>query len=717
MNALLTGVALLVAATAAADPPQVPGPNGWNINVVDAVEVGTPFPIHIDGPTAFVGYPGMLSVLDITTPTSPVRIGFALLAGPCSNMARNGDILYCSVGGGYLQIVDVSILDAPVVIATLAVGGSSLDVDGNHLFIEHGNGVRVYDVTDPTNPALVAYFTSTNPRDLVARNGYVYVATNSHLQIVDASDPTNPVQVAMFFVGGGPLAIDIEGSHVYAICDSPNFGFHVIDVSTPSLPTEVSHVFMPGLRHFAVENDYAYLVDDRNHLLRILDITDPANPIEQPPFPPCNARYLLRTDVSGSIAGVTSQQNGICFVDVSNPDSTSSLVFQKALDPVNSVAVAGGHIALSVDYGDLVTLNRYDSALRYFSGLYDPDIDNSRVVVRGDYAYVAMCASWELAGGLHIFDIADPKHPAMVGQLSSPCAYVVCAGENYIYFAHYYEVWTVDVSDPTFPQKVGELPLLVTDLFAKEPYLFAAAEHSLAAIDVSNPTAPSVVSSLPLGGYLWGLWIVAAPTGQVSYAYVTAGTNVWIVDISDPHYLSLVGNIPATSATSIRVRDRYGYLSDANHLRIFDLSNATNPVEVGNIETATLSGVGGIAVAPPYIYAVTTGPLLTLETPLITNVPNTPRASISLKQNYPNPFNPSTRIVFDIPSREYTRLEIFDVRGRLVRALVDETLSAGAHSVDWDGRDWMRRDAPSGVYFYRLRAAGKTETKKMILLK
>ncbi len=90
--------------------------------------------------------------------------------------------------------------------------------------------------------------------------------------------------------------------------------------------------------------------------------------------------------------------------------------------------------------------------------------------------------------------------------------------------------------------------------------------------------------------------------------------------------------------------------------------------------------------------------------------------SFSLSQNYPNPFNPSTTIQFSIPYVESTRwgvsLKIYNILGNEITTLVNQSLSPGTYSVDWDASNY-----PSGLYFYTLRSGDYTETKKMILLK
>ncbi|MCI0453139.1 MAG: C25 family cysteine peptidase [Candidatus Latescibacteria bacterium] len=92
-------------------------------------------------------------------------------------------------------------------------------------------------------------------------------------------------------------------------------------------------------------------------------------------------------------------------------------------------------------------------------------------------------------------------------------------------------------------------------------------------------------------------------------------------------------------------------------------------------------------------------------------------ARFALGQNYPNPFNPTTTIAFDVPSTGRVSLIVYDVTGARVRTLVDQSVRAGGHRVEWDGRNDARNPVGSGVYFYRLAANGAVLTKKMVLLK
>lgn len=94
-----------------------------------------------------------------------------------------------------------------------------------------------------------------------------------------------------------------------------------------------------------------------------------------------------------------------------------------------------------------------------------------------------------------------------------------------------------------------------------------------------------------------------------------------------------------------------------------------------------------------------------------------PAVRLTLAQNQPNPFRAGTQIHFGLPETESVRLDVFDVTGRLVRRLVDGTLPAGDHAVEWDGRTDAAASMPSGVYLYRLEGGGEAVERRMLLLR
>jgi hypothetical protein len=83
----------------------------------------------------------------------------------------------------------------------------------------------------------------------------------------------------------------------------------------------------------------------------------------------------------------------------------------------------------------------------------------------------------------------------------------------------------------------------------------------------------------------------------------------------------------------------------------------------------------------------------------------------------PNPFNPRTTVSFTLPAAGHATLTIYDSRGMEVARMVDEAVSTGLHTVNWDGRDASGASVPSGIYFCRLSTAWGVESRKMNLIR
>ncbi len=84
-------------------------------------------------------------------------------------------------------------------------------------------------------------------------------------------------------------------------------------------------------------------------------------------------------------------------------------------------------------------------------------------------------------------------------------------------------------------------------------------------------------------------------------------------------------------------------------------------------------------------------------------------------ESLPNPFSSATTLRYSLPRTQRIRLAVYDATGRELAVLAEEVEQAGEHVVRWAGRDDTGRALPSGVYFSRLEAAGRTITRKLVL--
>ena len=86
-------------------------------------------------------------------------------------------------------------------------------------------------------------------------------------------------------------------------------------------------------------------------------------------------------------------------------------------------------------------------------------------------------------------------------------------------------------------------------------------------------------------------------------------------------------------------------------------------------------------------------------------------------QNYPNPFNPTTTLRYDLPEQGHVRITIYDMLGREVKTLINQTQDAGYKSVIWDATNDYGKPVTAGIYLYQIQAGEFVHTKKMVLLK
>ena len=112
-------------------------------------------------------------------------------------------------------------------------------------------------------------------------------------------------------------------------------------------------------------------------------------------------------------------------------------------------------------------------------------------------------------------------------------------------------------------------------------------------------------------------------------------------------------------------------------------------------------------------YIIRNTDLISIESIDLTLLPE----NYELAQNYPNPFNPNTIIKYQLPEATLINLNIYNIKGQLVKTLVNEMQNAGYYNIIWNGCNNDNKELPSGFYIYRLSGENYIESKKMLLLK
>jgi len=249
--------------------------------------------------------------------------------------------------------------------------------------------------------------------DVYVSGSYAYVAAyEDGLKVIDISDPTNPVEVGHFNYIGYAHHVYVSGSYAYVVTWQD--GLKVIDISDPTNPVEVGH-FDDGdyPESVYVSGSYAYVGYNgyNAEILKIIDISDPTTPTKVGDFDD-GGEFVLNLYVSGSYAYVAEAWDGLAIFNISDPTTPSKV----------------GH--------------------------FDDDGFVQDVYVSGSYAYVADCID-----GLEIIDISDPTDPVEVGHFDDGGgAESVYVSGSYAYVATDEDgLKVIDISDPTAPVKVGQI--------------------------------------------------------------------------------------------------------------------------------------------------------------------------------------------------------------------------------------------------------------------
>ena len=174
-----------------------------------------------------------------------------------------------------------------------------------------------------------------------------------------------------------------------------------------------------------------------------------------------------------------------------------------------------------------------------------------------------------------------------------------------------------------------------------------------------------------------------------------AGTDQFRLTGRDPIDLELLANDTDTNEDTLRVARVYSPQEGSIRER-FD----------GGLRYYPPSGYSG---TDRFVYVVTDGKGATARATAEIEIPAPEQ--FMLEANAPNPFRGQTTIRFSLPDRQHVYLDVYDILGRRIRQLVNATLPAGQHDAVFDARG-----TSSGVYFYRIRAGGYTETRKMVVV-
>ena len=205
----------------------------------------------------------------------------------------------------------------------------------------------------------------------------------------------------------------------------------------------------------------------------------------------------------------------------------------------------------------------------------------------------------------------------------------------------------------------------------------------------------------------------------------TTKLNITITSVNDPPQITKVPS-PTINNDSL-----YVFIIDS-----VDYNDPDNDVCTLTINQGNYYSVSGDTIQPSLefsgtlnvLFSISDGELSSDDTLLITVTSlgiHSPDQEMStqlpeqfaLHYNYPNPFNPTTTISYDLPEQAQVTLSIYDLLGKKIKTLVNQSQDTGNKIVMWDGTDEVGRQVSAGVYLYHIQAGHFSRTRKMLFLK
>jgi hypothetical protein len=262
-----------------------------------------------------------MRIIRIPSPLEPVDMGEYDRPGHAYAVAVRGNYAYVSDSAPGIKIVDVSDRSNPREVSRFAFwyGTDGLVIDGTTLYTCDGDGLRLWDISNPLAPSMLGVcHTPGRVLEVAVSGSYAYAADDwPGVRIIDCSDRHNPILRGYWDTLGWTLDIVAVGTTVYTVDEWA--GLRIVDASNPLNPVEIGYWDTPvEATGVDVVGDYAYVADAWGGL-RIINVSDPTRPVEVSSIGTSGS--AIRVQVVGGYAYVGADTGGLRIIDVSNPRS------------------------------------------------------------------------------------------------------------------------------------------------------------------------------------------------------------------------------------------------------------------------------------------------------------------------------------------------------------------------------------------------------------
>jgi len=491
------------------------------------------------------------------------------------------------------------------------IGGSVFAVAkaGNYAYVGMGPRLLVMDVQDPTQPIVLGQtnvLSDTVSRIRVVGN-YAYLSVDEGLSIVDVSSPGAPAQVGFFDTFGPLYDIAISDTLAYLaegrVWDGSQFlggGLRIIDVSDPANPIQSSYLNTnQSSNGISLLGTYAYLNNSSGTAgFRVIDISDPALPNE---VNFVNVFSVLGfSTINNGYLYFASPTDGLLIFDLADPQNPVSVTSYDTPSETSDVFINNNRAYLA-DYSSMIILDISTPSSPMLLGSYHTTASAIlQVSTDSDFAYLA-----NRNEGFKVIDVSDAAAPDEVAAYDVFTPYKIEVENGYAYLMDYDEgLHILDLANGIAPEIVGSYgPQFTNDLKVSGDSAYLVVGSTLIILDIAIPSSPTLTIQYPISGTAQALDIVG------NYAYVAdyAG-GLQVIDISNPQAPSISGALGLpSSARHVAVANGFAYVvgSSSNNVYIVDVSAPMTPTLTATYPLTT--SVYGIDAVGNYAYLAQNG--------------------------------------------------------------------------------------------------------------
>ena len=384
-------------------------------------------------------------------------------------------------------------------------------------------------------------------------------------------------------VGGSCFGVDVQGSYAYA---GEGRNLIVLNISTPSNPSKIGQVTLPGIiMGIKLLGQYAYVADGEGGL-QVVDISSPSTPKIAGYYSTTNNSWSDGIAIYGGTVYVADEIAGLEIFSLGNPTAPTLL---------SSTNIANGYVM-----GGVIVKATVNGTFAYVStgrGLFVVDVSNPATPVVHSHTSTSSMYSIAMSGNyvigaclndysIHMVNVSNPDSLIDVSINNTAGNYftAVAVANNYLYAESPFNsigFVVYSISGTTLTQ-VGQISTLLSDggngdkmIVSGNQIFTMAGQPGLQIINVSSPFAPSLLTSFTDSGLYASYWSVAV-TGNALFA--SDDKNFKVFDLSQPG-LPLVANISGTSiGDKLIAQNGIAYLKASDGTRIYNVATPNVPV-------------------------------------------------------------------------------------------------------------------------------------------